>query len=126
MTFKTPKNLWQDYSDAAIAIRERFGSNAAIDYLLGEKLMTFAQTGETEPAFLAELPAFADRIRSLFSAADMENYFVRADHAARIDPDLLQDATPEEIEEFQSVIDDARRDRERRAWVKAMLLKRST
>lgn len=45
---KSPREHWQDYCAVAPGIRAQFGVNAALDYIVGEKLMVFAQTAETD------------------------------------------------------------------------------
>jgi hypothetical protein len=103
-------------------IRTRFGVDAAIDYLVGEKLMAFACSGERHPEMLAELPAFAQRVHQLFTSVEIHAYFARADHAALIEPDALKGDAVEEVAETRELIEELRRERERRQWVKAMLL----
>jgi hypothetical protein len=48
MTLKRPAELWQEYCDVAPGIRERYGVASALRYVVGEKLMMFAQTAETD------------------------------------------------------------------------------
>ena len=74
MNTMSPRALWKDYCDATVGIAERFGRMSAIQFLLGEKLMSFAQLGETDPTFLAELPAFSSSIRG--RDAHSLDYFV--------------------------------------------------
>jgi hypothetical protein len=123
MPIQSPHELCQDWCAATLNIRERHGARTAIDYLVGEKLPTLAQLGETHPEFLAELPALAEQIRKLFTRAELEAHFERTNNAARIDPDILKGASEAEIADFQDVIDDARRERARRDWLRAMLLR---
>jgi hypothetical protein len=122
MTLSTPHQQWQECCEATQGIRARFGVDAAIDYLVGEKLMAYAQSGESHPDYRAELPAFAQRIRQLFSSAEIRAHFARAEHAALLEPQLLEEASTEEVEEFKALIEDLRQDRERRHWLKDMLL----
>jgi|SRR5450631_2383397 len=46
MSIATPRELWMGYCEAVSGIRERFGLANAIDYVVGEKLMTFSQMTE--------------------------------------------------------------------------------
>jgi hypothetical protein len=123
VTLRTPEAIWKDCCNASVDIRARYGLRAAIDYLIGDKLMMFAQTGETTPEFLAELPAFSKKIRKLFTVAEIEDHFERAEYAARVDPDIMKGATAEEIEQLREGFEDDRRNQERRDWVRAMLLR---
>jgi hypothetical protein len=121
MNLKTPREHWQDYCNVAPDIRERHGLSAALGYVVGEKLIMFAQTAETDDRFRVELPAFCNKIRRLFTKAEIERYFETAELNSRVESDLFKGATAEEAEELREMIDDAKRDRERRLWVKAML-----
>jgi hypothetical protein len=123
MTLKRPDQLWQEYCDVAPGIRERYGVASALSYVVGEKLMMFAQTAETNDEFRAQLPAFCNRIRSLFTELEIERYFESAERESRIEPDLLAGANADEIEDLHELVEETKRDRERRSWVKAMLLR---
>ena len=121
MSLKTPRELWQDYCHVAPDVRERYGLSAAISYVVGEKLMTFAQTAEADEAFRAELPAFCAKIRKLFTTVEIEAYFAAAERNSRVESDLFKGASAEETADLREMLEDAKRDRERRTWVKAML-----
>ena len=123
MSARTPLEIWTDCCKATVDIRVRHGVPAAVDYLVGEKLMVFAQMGESDPQFLAELPAFSQKIRSMFTSEQIAEYFARADDADRVEPDIFKGATPEDIEALEESFADDRRNAERRQWVRAMLLR---
>jgi hypothetical protein len=48
--------IWQEQCEATHAIRERFGVENALDYLVGEKLLNFAKAADQDPEFAAEPP----------------------------------------------------------------------
>jgi hypothetical protein len=123
MPISTPRELWQGYCEAVPGIRERFGLANALEYVVGEKLMTFSQMAETDEKFRAELPAFCERIRCLFTRAEIQGYFESAERESAIDVELLEEASEEEAEELRERLADERRERERRSWVKAMVLR---
>ena len=50
--------IWQEQCEATRTIRERFGVKNALDYLVGEKLLTFARAADEDSEFAAELPRF--------------------------------------------------------------------
>jgi len=50
----TPHELWRDYCHVAPDILARCGLPAAIGYVVGEELMTFAQTAETDEGIRSE------------------------------------------------------------------------
>ncbi len=123
MSLPTPREQWQQCCEVTPDIRTRFGVDAAIDYLVGEKLMTYARSGEGHPDIVAELPAFAQRVRQLFTSVEIRAHFARAEHAALVEPDILKGATADEVEDFEDLVAERKSDRDRRAWVQAMLLR---
>jgi hypothetical protein len=123
MPISTPRELWQGYCEAAPGIRERFGLANALEYVVGEKLMTYSQMAETDEEFRAELPAFCERIRCLFTRTEIQGYFESAERESVIDADLLGETSEEEAEELRDRLAEEQRDRERRSWVKAMVLR---
>ena len=72
--------IWIDQCAATEDIRESFGPENALDYLIGEKLLTFLLVSERDPQFAAEVPAFVDEIRRIFTAAEIGDYL---DHLKR-------------------------------------------
>ena len=94
--------LWIEQCAATEDIRETFGLENALDYLIGEKLFTFLLVSERDPEFAAELPAFVAGIRRLFSAAEIHEYL---DHVERVkflaprEPDLETDDLAEELDD---------------------------
>jgi len=63
-------------------VREQHGVVSALDYLIGEKLMTYAETAVGRPEFARELPRFVAEIRSIFSAEEIRLYL---EHLERMD-----------------------------------------
>jgi hypothetical protein len=55
-------------------IRQRFGLENALDYLIGEKLFSFVTASEQHPDFAAELPAFVAKIKRLFTSTEIQEY----------------------------------------------------
>ena len=46
--------IWVEQCEATEGIRERFGTENALDYLIGEKLFHFVQASAQHPEFAAE------------------------------------------------------------------------
>ena len=69
--------IWMQQCEAAEDIRDRFGSEKALGYLMGEKLVNFVKASDTRPEFAAELPAFVAEVRRLFGAEAIEAYLER-------------------------------------------------
>ena len=126
MAMRTPREIWTDICDAALQVTARHGDQAAIDYVVGDKLMMFAEMAETRPEYLAELPEFAERILGMFTADEILDHFRRAAEADQVDSDILDEATAEEIEALQDSFSEDRRRAERREWLQAMLLRKGS
>jgi len=93
--------IWIDQCAAAEDIRESFGLKNALDYLIGEKLLTFLMTSEDDPKFAAQIPAFVHQIRCIFTASeigDYLDYLERTKFLASSDSDQEID-DPDEIED---------------------------
>jgi len=65
---------WIEQCAAARGIRNRHGIVSALDYLIGEKLMTYAEAAATRPEFARELPQFVAEVRSIFSKEEIAAY----------------------------------------------------
>src|ERR1019366_2099605 len=66
--------IWIEQCAATEEIRERFGLESALDYLIGEKIFSFVMAAERDPDFAAELPVFIAEIRRLFTAQEIHTY----------------------------------------------------
>jgi len=47
--------IWEEQCEATRTIRERFGVENPLDYLIGEKLLNFAKAADQDPDFATEL-----------------------------------------------------------------------
>jgi hypothetical protein len=86
-------------------IRENFGLMNALDYLIGEKLFSFLHAAERDPLFAAEVPAFIDEIRRLFTAREirddldhLERTKYLASHQPDLEPESEEDLDEEEFD----------------------------
>jgi hypothetical protein len=57
------QDIWKEQCEAARDVRERHGLVSALDYLVGEKLMTFAESASTRSEFACELPRFVAELK---------------------------------------------------------------
>jgi hypothetical protein len=75
----TPKfhEIWVKQCEAAEHIKLRYGSKAAFDYIVAEKLFNFADAAATHPEFARELPRFVARVRGLFTVEEMKAHLNR-------------------------------------------------
>src|SRR5260370_39652841 len=67
MNMPKAHKIWIEQCDAAQTIKARFGLTAAFDYLVGEKLMSFASAASRYPDFARELPRFVSEVRRMFT-----------------------------------------------------------
>ena len=71
----TPEHaVWQEQCDAARNIKGRFGSEKALGYLLGEKLLNFLRVAKDRPAIATELPKFVAEIKTVFEPWEIREY----------------------------------------------------
>ena len=71
--------IWIEQCAATEDIRERFGTNNALDYLIG-------MASEQDSEFAAQLPAFVAAIQRLFSAAEIRAYLDHLERAKFLAP----------------------------------------
>ena len=76
--------VWREQCEAAETIRLRHGVGSAFDYVVGEKLLTFAAAAEDHPEFARALPQFVSELRRMFTPEEIE------EHLARIERERLQ------------------------------------
>ena len=67
MNVRKAHKIWIEQCDAAQTIKARFGLTAAFDYLVAEKLMSFASAASRYPDFARELPRFVSEVRRMFT-----------------------------------------------------------
>ena len=81
----TPKfhEIWVGQCEAAEGIKRRYGTKAAFDYLVAEKLFNFADAASSHPAFARELPRFVAHVRGLFTVEEMRTHLKRIELAER-------------------------------------------
>ena len=94
--------VWIDQCAAAEDIRESFGLKSALDYLIGEKLLTFLSASEDDAKFAQELPAFVAEIRRVFTVSEIREYLdhlERTKFLAPFDSDLDLDDLGNDIED---------------------------
>ena len=86
--------IWVAQCTATENIRDHFGLQDALSYLIGEKLFTFLWAAERDPLFAAEVPDFISEIRRLFTAEEIRDYLDRLENTKYLappDPDLEMD-----------------------------------
>jgi hypothetical protein len=106
-----PCKIWIEQCEAARGIEDEFGTERALDYLVGEKFLNFLEAAETRTDFRAEIPAFAAEIKNIFERWQLAEYLEKARESEPFDPALFEDeddpTDPDEVEELRQ--DDIRR-----------------
>ncbi len=100
-----PCEIWKEQCDAARQIEAEFGTQNALDYLIGEKFLNFFQAAETDAEFRAEIPAFVGGIKTIFETWLLAEYLETARQSEPFDPSDYEDEDVETAEwERQSEI----------------------
>ena len=68
------QRIWVQQCRATRSIKRRFGVKSALDYLVGEKLLNFADAAEQHPEFAAELPRFQAAVWRVFNPYELAGY----------------------------------------------------
>jgi hypothetical protein len=68
------EKIWVQQCRATRRIKKRFGVESALDYLLGEKLLTFSETADRRSEFAAELPRFQAEVWNIFNRFELAGY----------------------------------------------------
>ena len=106
MTFPKPQAIWREQCEAAHGIKERYGLNAALDYLVAEKLLNHAAAAAQNADFARELPGFVAEVRRMFELHDIANCLARMERRDReqeladLDDDEEEDAFAETASQF--------------------------
>ena len=89
--------VWIEQCEAAQTIRARFGLKAAFDYLVGEKLLNFAEAAANHGDFARELPRFVSEVRRMFTPEEVEAQLARIE---RVQNENVMDALDEDDDPF--------------------------
>lgn len=68
------EKVWAGQCRATRGIKRHFGAKRALDYLIGEKLTTFAGAAEQDAEFAKELPRFLAAIWRIFNEYEIVGY----------------------------------------------------
>lgn len=80
------ERVWIEQCQAARRVKEHFGLADALEYLIGEKLLTFAEVAEHRAEFMHELPDFLQEIRGVFSLEETSEYATQLECARPLRP----------------------------------------
>ena len=75
--------IWIDQCEAAGDIRNEFGLQKALGYLIGEKFLNFLRAADQDADFAGEVPSFVEEIKRVFDQAELRAYL---DGVRRVGP----------------------------------------
>lgn len=125
-----PNKIWVEQCEAAEGIEDHFGTQKALDYLVGEKFLNFLEAAETDSSFRAEIPAFVAKIKTIFERWQLAQYLETAHETEPFDPDLFEPRDhpilgKEEIEFDEDEIEDMRKEDIRQCTRDLLLIERA-
>ena len=77
MTERRWHEIWLEQCEAAETMRLRYGVESAFDYVVGEKLLDFAEAAADHSEFAQALPQFVSRVRGMFTLEEMAAHLAR-------------------------------------------------
>jgi hypothetical protein len=80
------ERIWIEQCEAASRVKEHFGVAGALEYLIREKLMTFAEVAERRAEFMQQLPDFLQEINAVFSLEEISEYATQLEFARALSP----------------------------------------
>lgn len=121
---------WIEQCAAAGNVEGEFGTQQALDYLIGEKFLNFLEAAESDPDFRAEIPAFVAKIKTIFEPWQLGQYLETARETEPFDPSLFEprwhpDLDEEEIEFDAEEVEDMRKDDIRHCTRDLLLVERA-
>lgn len=74
------QDMWREQCEAGRSIRKKYGLMSALDYLVREKLLNFAEAAVSHRNFAEELPFFVSEVRRVFTRQELTHYLVALAH----------------------------------------------
>ena len=101
--------VWREQCEAAESIRLQYGVGSAFDYVVGEKLLNFAEAAEKHPEFAQTLPQFVSELRRMFTPEEIEEHLARLERK-RLERDMdAMDVYDPELDDLSASAAEARR-----------------
>ena len=122
--------IWVEQCEAAENIEGEFGTQKALEYLVGEKFLNFLEAAETDADFRSEIPAFLQGINTIFERWQLAQYLETARETEPFDPKLFEPKShpvlgDEEIEFDAEEVEDMRKDDIRQCTRDLLLVERA-
>ena len=124
------EKIWIEQCEAARRIEDEFGTDKALDYLIGDKFLNFLEAAEENSAFLAEIPNFVAEIKTIFERWQLAQYLETARETEPFDPNLFEPRShpllgEEEVEFDAEEVEDMRQDDIRQCTRDLLLMERA-
>jgi hypothetical protein len=106
-----PTEIIRSQADAARGIREDFGPEKAMGYLIGEKFLNFLEVAETDRRWRQAIPGFVAQIKALFEPYQLAEFLDTPRRLGALGHVASEEAHRmfrDELEEEQRVREDAR------------------
>jgi hypothetical protein len=125
-----PHKIWIEQFEAAEVTEDEFGTQKALEYLVGEKFLDFLEATETDNDFRSEIPAFVAKIKTIFERWQLAAYLETAKETEPFDPKLFEPMSSpllgeEEIEFDAEEVEDMRKDDIRQCTRDLLLVERA-
>lgn len=109
--------IWQSQCAATEGIQQRYGAVRALEYLVGEKLMHYAEACEGDATLAPSLVAFVAEVRRLFSKQELQTYLDDLEQQK-----IVAAALPLDEDDPLDTVKRRQSECERLSWVKSMAL----
>jgi hypothetical protein len=93
-----PGKIWIKQCEAARMIEDEFGTEKALNFLIGEKFLSFLEAAERLPDYRAELPAFVADIKTIFEPSQLAECLDTARQSEPFDLTVCDDDEAAEME----------------------------
>ena len=68
-------DIWIEQCDAARDIRDAWGKEKALRYLIGEKFLNYLRASDASSDWAEKIPLFTDEIKRIFTVDELNKYF---------------------------------------------------
>ncbi|MCH7727912.1 MAG: hypothetical protein IH991_15760 [Planctomycetes bacterium] len=125
-----PHKTWIEQCEVAKGIENEFGTQKALEYLIGEKFINFLEAAENDADFRAEIPDFVAEIKTIFERWQVADYLERARMSEPFDPSLFEPRShpllgEEEVEFDADEVEEMRKDDIRQSARDLLLVERA-
>ena len=122
--------IWIEQCEAARGIEDEFGTQQALEYLIGEKFLNFLEAAETDAEFRAEISPFVAKIKKIFERWQLAQYLETARETEPFDPSLFEPRSSpllgeEEVEFDAEEVEEMRKDDIRQCTRDLLLVERA-